>query len=586
MMGQDINKERVSSLEQLFGDPWDSANPCGFSAILAADEDARMLAAGEKILDQFGFGAEFVPVALGGRLHSLAQLIEVGRAVFRHDPCLGLGYGASALIAAVNVWSAGSMEQQQKVAELLLRNRKLACGYNEIEHGSDLMRVEFEALPHDGHLMLNGSKQVIGNIERADAIIIYARTDAQQGSRSHSQILLEKSMLAPRSSSHPARFSTIGMRGVQLGGIDVRDCSIDAGSIIGMPGRGLETALKAFQVTRVVLPGMFMGILDTGLRSTLRYAQQRALYRRTVLDFPQTRSVLANAFADLLLCDCFTTVVARNMHVLPNAGSVYSAAVKYLVPKLLIDAMTNLSSILGAQFYLRNGEHALFQKLLRDLKPASFGHAGRATCQMSILQQLPQLARRAWLQPAATPTPAVVFQFEQELPPFSFQGLSIGAHGQDPLVAALLATSIALHAENSQPRLAGLVQGFVDELTQLQQLCRDLPPTELSVMASPRSYLLAARYVMVLAASACLNLWWHKQAPGEEEGDTFLRDTAWLELVLQRLHAMLTNAPVVLSEQHREHLLAELLQRYQQAESFDLTRRALPGWGASLSTHC
>jgi len=575
-----MNNESVAALEQLFGDPWDSANPCSFSEILAADECAEMLVAGEQILDHFGFAAEFVPVALGGRLHSLTGMIELGRAVFRHDPCLGLGYGASALVAAVNVWSAGTLAQQEKVAALLLHNRKLSCGYHELEHGNDLARVEFEALLQDDHWVLNGGKQVIANIERADAIVIYARTEHHQGSRSHSQLLLEKSTLPPSHISYPPRFASIGMRGVQLGGIAVHDCPIAPDSIIGIPGHGLETALKVFQVTRVALPGMFMGILDTGLRSTLRYARQRMLYGRAVLDLPQTQTVMVNAFADLLLCDCFTTVVARSLHLTPNAGSIYSAAVKYLIPKLLIDAMTGLSAILGSQFYLRNGDHALFQKLLRDLKPASFGHAARTTCQMTILPQLPQLARRAWLQQTTTPAPAAMFQFEQDLPPFSFQALTIGADGQDPLAAALVETCAALHEENKHPQLAVLAQGFVDELVQLQQLCAVLPPTELSVMASPCSYALTTRYVMVLAASACLNLWWHNRA----QGDLFLRDPIWLELVLQRLQSMLTKTPHALSEQHSAHLLAELLERYQHAVSFDLTRRALPGWAASLSS--
>jgi len=590
MMAQQMPTQRqdlpLHEIEKLLGDPWDRANPCSFHAILEADERNEMAAAGEEMLDRFGLGAEFVPVTLGGRLHSLTDLIEVGRAIFRRDPCLGLGYGASSLIAAVNVWSAGTPAQQQKAAALLLRNRKLACAYHELEHGNDLTRAAFEAAPQGEHWRLSGSKQVIANIERADALILYARTDPNAGSRSHSQLLVEKAAIPPECVSYPARFASVGMRGVQLGGIELRDCPAPADSVLGVPGRGLETALKAFQVTRVALPGMFMGILDTGLRSTLRYTSQRMLYGRSVLDFPQTQAVLVNAFADLLLCDCFVTVVARSMHLTPAVGSVYSAAVKYLVPKLLIDAMTALSAILGAQFYLRTGEHALFQKLLRDLKPAGFGHAARVTCQMTILPQLPRLARRAWLQPDATPVPAALFDLNDELPPFSFQSLALGAGGQDPLATALVVTKAALHAQAASPELGPLVQVFVDELEQLQQRCVALPPAELSVMASARSHAQSERYVTVLAASACLNLWWHEQAKPTAQGDAFLRDPQWIEVVLQRLQFRLTHVTHPLPKRHGAHLLAELLDRHQQAHSFDLTRRTLCGWDAPSSSSC
>ncbi|MFC5475893.1 acyl-CoA dehydrogenase [Paraherbaspirillum soli] len=567
--------DAVAALERAFGDPWDSANPLGFTAILAADERAEMLAAGERMLDELGVNAEFVPREYGGRLHRLDRMMEIWRAVFRHDPCLGLGYGASSLIAAVNVWTAGSTAQRRRVAELLLRKGKLACAYHELEHGNDLARADFEAMPHDDQLLLNGGKQVIANIERADAFVLYARTDRSSGSRSHSQLLVEKSALAPDSVSYAPRFASVGMRGVPLGGIALRDCPVAANSVLGTAGRGLETALKCFQVTRVALPGMFIGILDTGLRLTLRYARQRTLYGKPILDLPQTRAVLSDAFADLLLCDCFTTVVARSLHVVPGAASVYGAAVKYLVPQLLIDAMSSLSAVLGAQFYLRDGEHALFQKLLRDLKPAGFGHAARVTCQMTILPQLPQLARRSWLN--ADPAPAAIFQLGQDLPPFSFQRLALSAGGQDPLSGSLTAAVAQLRREHQQPDIVALGQVFVDRLRTLKDVCAELPPSELSVMASPRSYRLSAHYATVLAASACLNLWLHNR----HHPDPFLRDPAWLQVVLHRLRARLGQAQPPAPAQFGARLLAELLERQQDSLGFDLAKRRLPGWGRS-----
>ncbi|MCE0445234.1 hypothetical protein LT493_09735 [Streptomyces tricolor] len=56
-----------------------------------------MLAAGEDLLTGFGLGAHFVPEDLGGRLARLDDLIRVMRAVYRRDPCLGLGHGAGSL---------------------------------------------------------------------------------------------------------------------------------------------------------------------------------------------------------------------------------------------------------------------------------------------------------------------------------------------------------------------------------------------------------------------------------------------------------------------------------------------------------
>jgi alkylation response protein AidB-like acyl-CoA dehydrogenase len=164
MTNELTGRHAAEELEQRFGDPWDSGNPVGFAAILASDERAEMHPAGEQLLDAYGLNAEFVPTEYGGRLTRVDRLIEIMRAVYRHDPCLGLGYGASSLIASVNVWAAGNPEQCRKVAGLLLSNRKVASAYHELQHGNDLARMEFDAPPKGEGLLLNGRKEVVTNV--------------------------------------------------------------------------------------------------------------------------------------------------------------------------------------------------------------------------------------------------------------------------------------------------------------------------------------------------------------------------------------------------------------------------------------
>jgi alkylation response protein AidB-like acyl-CoA dehydrogenase len=366
----------VAALETRFGDPWDDANPLGFAACLAADERAELVPAGERVLDEYGLGAEFVPTRHGGRLSRMDRLIEVMRAVYRRDPCLGLGYGASTLMAAVNVWTSGSARQQADVAQLLLGNGKLACAYHELAHGNDLSRAELAATGRGDRLVLNGRKEVVANIDRAAAMVVFARTGPAGSGRGHSQLLLRRADLPAGSVRDLPRFHTVGMRGVPLGGIEFLDCPVGTDTVLGAPGRGLETALRSFQLTRIALPGMVVGILDTALRISVRYARGRRLYGAPVAEMSRSRAVLADAFADLLVCDAFCAIAARAVHLLPTQAVLYASAVKYLVPKLVIAAVTRLSDLLGASFYLRDGEFGMLQKLMRDVAPSSFGHAG------------------------------------------------------------------------------------------------------------------------------------------------------------------------------------------------------------------
>lgn len=180
---------RVRDLIRRFGDPADPANPVGRVTLLAADEQGEPSAAGEWLLDDYGLGAEFVPVELGGRFTQLDDLVRVAREVFRHDVGLGLGYGITSFMASVNVWAAGTPQQRKQLAGLLLDGGKVSVGYHELAHGNDFLRNEFSADRTPGGYRLNGTKQVINNADRAGAWVLFARTDPAPGARSHSVLL-------------------------------------------------------------------------------------------------------------------------------------------------------------------------------------------------------------------------------------------------------------------------------------------------------------------------------------------------------------------------------------------------------------
>ncbi|GAA3093438.1 acyl-CoA dehydrogenase [Streptosporangium carneum] len=562
---------RMEKLEQSLGDPADPGSPLGFAAILAADERAEMFAEGERALDAYGLNAEFVPPEYGGRLTRLDDLAEIMQSVYRRDPCLGLGYGTSSFIAAVNVWTSADDEHRRTVAGLLLGNRRVASAYHELAHGNDMGRTEFEAMPGRGGLVLNGRKEVVTNIQRADALVMFARTDRRQGSRSHSQILVEKEGLAEGGLRYLPRFPSVGMRGVQLGGVEFRDCLIPGDSVLGTAGHGLEVAMRSFQITRTLLPAMMVGILDTGLRTAVGHALSRRLYGGVAADLPEVRSTLVGAFADLLACDCFGLVCARALHLLPRQTSVLAAAAKYAMSGVMSEAMHRLSIVLGAQSYLREGENGIFQKLMRDLLPVGFGHAARAACQMTILPQLPMLARRSWS--TADPAPAGLFRQDADLPPVPFAQLSVTAGGQDSLSAGLAGVleATSAGADRDERRVRDLAGRFLAELRELTETCADLPPGERTFAAGSDAYDLASRYTAVLMAAACLETWRHNR------DDPFLGNPAWLIAALGRHAGRLDGRTPELPEDVEKTLYAELLDRHEKGVSFGLSSRRFAG---------
>ncbi|MEU2723448.1 acyl-CoA dehydrogenase family protein [Streptomyces smyrnaeus] len=584
---------RIADLERRFGDPADPDNPLGITALLAADERGELLAEAEEVLTDFQLNAEFVPREWGGRLERVDTMGRVLRAVFRRDASLGLGYGATSFLAAVAVWAAGTREQRRRVAELLLGGGRLAIAYHELAHGNDFVRNEFRATPTaDGGFRLDGVKQVINNVVRAEALVLFSRTDEAAGSRSHSVLLVDKDRLPAGRLRYLPRYATVGVRGCQNAGVEFTDCPVAGDALVGELGDGVELALRSFQITRSVVPSMILGGGDTALRTAVSFALNRQLYNRSVLEIPHARATLVGAFIDLLICDCLALAATRAVHLLPAETSVYAAAVKYLLPKLLTETTYDLSVVLGANFYVRGGEYGAFQKHVRDLPMISLGHAGTAACQATIIPQLPRLARAAWF--TGPPAPDGLFRIRDPLPPLDPARLELVATA-DGLACSLAGAADEL-ADDSRDgpgartgeygealvALAGEVEA---ELRGLQEECAAMPAKDRTVLASPRAYAGADRYALLLAAAACLGVW-RNQGAGQDAGGQagphaastdFLASPVWPTVALTRLAKRLGRPLPKLPAGWEEHLLDEVLTRYHEARSYDLYDTPLAG---------
>lgn len=549
-------------LEARLGDPADPGNPLGYAAFLDADERGDLLPAGERMLDGYGLGAEFVPRELGGRLDDVDRLGRVLRPLFRRDGALALGHGASNLVGAVDVWADGDDDQRRRLAGVLLGGGRVCAAYTDLGTGNDVTSSDFAARAEGDRLLLSGRKEIINNIGRAELITLLARTGEEPGSRSHSLLLLDRRTLPRDAFDLLPRYRTVGVRAMYLGGMAFRDCPVPATSVVGGTGTAFETMLRAFQVTRAVLPSAVLGGLDTQLRTVLDFAVDRRLYGRRVVDLPHARAVLTGAFADLLACDSLATVVCRALHLLPDRTSVYAAAVKYLVPLLLRDAVDALAVVLGARSFLRDGPHAIFSKHLRDLPVASLVHAGGTVCRATMIPQLPRLAR-SWLV-AGGPGPDL-FRLDAPLPALDLHRLTVVARGDDALLAVLWTARDGLPPGGPLRRLC---DAFLEEVADLKERCAGLSPRDRTPLAAPGSFAVAHRYAVVLAAAACLGV----RAGNPGHPGAFARDDAWVVAALTRLAGRLGRHPVPADP---EALLPELLERHRTGHAFDLVGRRL-----------
>ena len=352
--------------------------------------------------------------------------------MFSRDAALALGYGASNLVGAVNVWADGSGKQQRGLARLLLGGGRVSAAYTDLATGNDVVRSAFSARRDGDQLLLNGRKEIINNLARAEAITVLARTGEEPGSRSHSLLLLDRAALPRDGYELLPRYRTAGVRAMYLGGMAFRDCAVPASSIVGEPGHALETILRAFQVTRAVLPSAALGGMDSALRTVAAFSATRRLYGRRVADLPHARAVLAGAFVDPDLRHLATDGVPG----LPccTRSAMYSAAVKYRCRCCCATPSTTSPSCWAHGRSCGPVRTPCSRSTCGTCRSPRWSTPAARSAQATMIPQLRSLSR-TWLRAAAAGPE--LFGLDAPLPDLDLPGLSVIATGDDAVLATL-----------------------------------------------------------------------------------------------------------------------------------------------------
>jgi alkylation response protein AidB-like acyl-CoA dehydrogenase len=525
-------------LEQVFGDPTAPDSLLTHWEILEADQRGELVEVAESALDGWGFAAEFVPASLGGRWVSSEDLVRRILPVFRRDPALGLGQGVTTLMAAVNVWVAGDPRVTQRVAEALIGGQRIATGFHELAHGNDLLSNECAATLGPRGWTITGRKEVINNIDRAQSALLFVHTGGGASARAFSLLHWSKDHTLSGAADTRHRVETAGMRGCRIGAVTFDRLVIAEDSVVGEPGTAVSTALRAFQVTRAVLPALANGALDSSIRLAIDYMRRRNLYGSTVWQLPHARSLLVRAWGALLVSDSLARASVRLLHRHPDETFLATAAAKYLAPALMNAGMEDLATLFGSSFYAIDGEYGIFEKWLRDLIVVPIGHAGSVACLLSMAAGLPTWARRVSRGGTYDGT---VFDGRGELPELDFDALGLGVGHQDSLVVALQTPAIIDAVSREYPELTRTLTLWQGELAAVLSDVREVAPSELGFDMSPRAMDLARRAAGLMAAGSVLGTWFEGR---HDPTSPFSASRSSLIVAMLRVTELLQHLPV------------------------------------------
>ncbi|MET9684264.1 acyl-CoA dehydrogenase family protein [Streptomyces coeruleorubidus] len=532
----------AGELDRFLGDPNDPQVTFSYARSVELDDREEFPADICRHLEEWGLADYYVPVQHGGRLHDYEQLLQLIRVVARRDLTTAIGHGKTYL-GGVCVWVAGSAEQAERLGADIRAGVPVSLGLTERAHGSDLLAGEVSGgaasgAPAGGWLV-SGEKWLINNATRGSVLSLLTRTDPAGGPRGFSVLLVDKRELDEETYRHLPKVPTHGIRGADISGIAFDGARVPRHALVGAEGSGVETVIKALQLTRTLCAALSLGAGDHGLRIGLDFAERRELYGRRLIDLPKARATLGTAAADLLLHEALALFASRAVHTQTAEMSLTAAVTKYLLPSGTEDVLAELTRLLGARAFLKDVfAHGRFQKLERDHRIVGLFDGNTLVNLNSLVNQFRSLVRGYRRGNGDTEGAAAACDLGLPLPPLDPGRLSVVARRGSGVLASLPGSVEALAGRaETRPELRPVLAAAQRLLAVTDKVHAEME-THQDVLADvpPQAFETARRYTLCYAGAVCLGLWTASaDRLGEGATAALWRDGLWLRGALDRV---------------------------------------------------
>ena len=271
-----------------------------------------------------GFLGIGIPEIYGGIEGDLRDLAIVIEEIARISPAFGLTILVTYLFTTPILLHG--TEEQKKLLKRIVCGEAYAChAATEPVGGSDLSGIRSIARKVEGGWILRGHKRLISGADWADYFLVLARAldgSAEKRSKNLTFFIVEKDSNGLR--IVPER--CVGVRGLSVGQIIMRDVYVPDSNVLGEIGQGLRIALETYSRMRVGAAALAVGIIQSSLEASLRYSLRRKAFGKPIIEFQANQfkivDVLCKLMASRLMLYWAANVSKRSPRDLPIASSM------------------------------------------------------------------------------------------------------------------------------------------------------------------------------------------------------------------------------------------------------------------------
>src|ERR1700734_3931742 len=237
---------------------------------------------------ELGLTSVHLPEKYGGMEMDLTSAMLVAEGIAK-DGSYAAWHGGQSGIGALPLLFFGTEGQKQRYLPKVA-NAEMVAAYalSEPQAGSDALaaRTRADLSPDGKHYILNGQKMWITNGGAADILTIFAKIDGEK----FTAFLVERKFPGVSSGAEEKK---MGIKGSSTTAIYLDNVPVPMENVLGEIGRGHIIAFNILNIGRLKLGAFATGGSKEVLRVSLKYAQERKAFGKSIAEFGLIQHKLA-----------------------------------------------------------------------------------------------------------------------------------------------------------------------------------------------------------------------------------------------------------------------------------------------------